>query len=175
MRVVIGEICQAHGEDGEVRVLPVTDFPDRFFELTSVYLSGEAAARAVQRVRRHGKFFLLKLAGIKDEAEAAGLRGRRLELPPDRLVPLPAGHYYLWQIVGLRALSTGGRELGVVKEVLSRPAHDVYVVEKPGGGELLVPATRQVVVAIDLDQGQMTVKLLPGMEDGADEPGAGGG
>jgi len=165
MRVVIGEIGQAHGQDGEVRVLPVTDFPDRFFDLGSVYLSGEAAPRAVERVRRHGKFFLLKLEGIRSEAEAAGLRGKRLELPPDQLVPLPPGHYYLWQIVGLKVLSTGGRELGVVKEVLSRPAHDVYVVEKPGGGELLVPARRQVVVDIDLGRGRLTVELWPGMED----------
>lgn len=165
MRVVIGEICQAHGQDGEVRVLPVTDFPDRFFDLGSVYLSGEAVPRAVGRVRRHGKFFLLKLEGINDGTEAAGLRGRRLELPPDRLVTLPPGHYYLWQIVGLRVLSDNGRELGVVKEVLSRPAHDVYVVEKPGGGELLVPAMRQVVVDVDLVRGLLMVKLVPGMDD----------
>jgi len=165
MRIVIGEICQAHGQDGEVRVLPVTDFPERFLDLSSVYLSGEAEMRVVQGVRRHGRFFLLKLQGVRNEAEAAMLRGRRLELPPDRLVPLPPGHYYLWQIVGLNVLSIAGQKLGVVKEVLSRPAHDVYVVEKPEGGEILVPATRQAVVAIDIGQGHMIVKLLPGMED----------
>lgn len=147
-------------------MLPVTDFPDRFLNLDSVYLSGETTAREVQRVRRHGRFFLLKLEGVKSQLEASRLRGTRLELPPDRLVPLPEGHYYLWQIVGLRARSTGGEDLGVVTEVLSRPANDVYVVKTQDGGELLVPAIREAVVSIDVNQGIMVVRLLPGMGKG---------
>jgi 16S rRNA processing protein RimM len=144
-------------------VLPLTDYPERFHRLDRVWVSGERTARSVQSVREHGRFFLVKLEGIAGEADAARLRGRRLELPERKLVVLPPGHFYLWQIVGLEARTPNGERLGVVTEVLTRPANDVYVVGLDRGGELLVPATREAVAAIDVEAGVLVVNPLPGL------------
>jgi 16S rRNA processing protein RimM len=73
-------------------------------------------------------------------------------------VPLPEGHFYVFQIVGLRARTPDGAVLGSVVDVLRTGSNDVYVVRAPGGAETLVPAVEGVVEAIDLAGGEMIVR-----------------
>ena len=163
-RVAIGEILGAHGIKGELRVAPLTDFPERFYELEQVHLGDENRPRLVQSVRKHDRFFLVKLEGIKSEEEAQRLGGTYFSLPRHLLVDLPEGHFYLWEIEGLKVFGTCGQYLGVVEEVLSRPANDVYLVRSEDGRELLIPALRDVVVEVDVKEGRMVVARGPSLD-----------
>jgi len=80
---------------------------------------------------------------------------------------LDEGEYYLFQLVGLTAVTEEGRELGRVKEVLQTGANDVYVVDTPRG-ELLLPAIQDVVKDVELAAGRLVVHLLPGLMPGED-------
>lgn len=165
--VNIGRVTAPHGVRGEVRVLPLTDFPERFDDLTSVHVEqgGTSRSRHIEALRRHKQFVLIKFSGINHRDEAASLRGALLRVPVAEAHPLPPDTHYVFQLIGLEVYTMEGRELGVVRDVLATGANDVYVVERVGGGpELLIPALRHVVLDIDLEQRRITVQLLPGLE-----------
>ena len=118
--------------------------------------------RTIVSARWQKGMVYLRLAGIEDREGAAELRGRLLAIPESELEPLPEGQYYRFQLIGLAVISTGGEELGSVSDVLSTGANDVYVV-RGDRGELLLPATDEVVREIDLESGRMLVEPLPGL------------
>jgi 16S rRNA processing protein RimM len=104
----------------------------------------------------------LKLAGIDDRTAAEAMRGALVRVPIEQAVELPPGSYFWHEIVGLRVQDTRGRALGTVAEVLATGSNDVYVV-RSAEGELLLPAIKDVVRAIDREHGVMTVELIPGL------------
>jgi len=146
--LIIGRITRPHGLRGEVKVRLETDFPERFGQLRRVLLVpdrqvGAAREAAVESVRPQGDLILLKLAGVDDLEAARALQGAAVAVPWEERMPLPEGTYY-------------------VTEVLRTPAHDVYRVEGEGG-EVLVPATREVVRAVDPQRGEVVVALPEGL------------
>lgn len=172
--VTIGEITAPHGVRGEVRVLPLTDFPERFHGLKRVYLraatKGTTPTRPsgpveVQSARWHKQFVLMKLHGIDGRDEADKLRRALVQVPVAEAHPLPPDTHYVFQLIGLEVYERDGRKLGVVQDVLATGANDVYVVERAEGEkELLIPALRHVVLNIDLERRRIDVQLLPGLE-----------
>lgn len=166
--VAIGEVSAPHGVRGEVRVVPLTDFPERFRRLERVFVrrprQAEPEERTVERTRFHKGFVIVKFEGVDDRNEAETLRRALLQVAPEDVHPLPEGQYYVFDIVGLHVFDEDGREIGVVKDVLFTGANDVYIVRKSDGSELLLPAVKDVVRRIDVDAGRMEVRLLPGLE-----------
>ncbi len=76
--------------------------------------------------------------------------------------PLPEGQYYHHQIIGLKVRTTQGELLGNIIEVISGKSNDNYIVQG-ARGEILIPAIEDVVKAIDLDQGCMTIEAIEGL------------
>lgn len=172
--IAIGRVVSAFGRRGEVKVLPLTDFPERFSVTARVYVGGEAAATpygeglaafGVERSRPHKGAVLLKLSGVDSIGEAEKLRGKLLWVPEEEAWPLPKGHYWVHDVIGLRVFSTDGHPVGRVEEVIRTPANDVYVVRN-GGRETLIPAVKEAVQRIDLEEGVMTVSSSAGMVEG---------
>jgi 16S rRNA processing protein RimM len=159
-RIVVGEVTRPHGVEGAVRVLPVTDFPDRLLRLRRVALvqGGRARTAAVEHAEPAGRFVVMKFAGIDTPEGAVALRGATIEIEAAEAVPLPPGQFYVFQIVGLRARTPAGQTLGQVADVLRTGSNDVYVVRAPGGAETLVPAVEGVIVSIDLAAGEVVVR-----------------
>ncbi len=156
--IAVGRITTAHGVRGQVRVEPLTDDPGRFRRLAAVRLElpdGEQRRAQVESaVVSAGGRILLKLQGCDDRDAAHALRGAYILIPQALAVKLPPGHYFVDDIIGLRVVTVGGDELGVVEEVLRTGANDVYVT-----GRAMIPATREVVRRVDLGAGVMTVDL----------------
>lgn len=156
--IVIGQIVAPHGVRGELRVTPLTDFPDRFTKLKSVLLN-DGSSLQIEGVRNHKQFILLKFRGINTMDEANLMRGKLIHVDRKDLVPLPEGHYYQFEIIGLQVYAETGEYLGKVTDILSTGSNDVYVVEQEGNKPVLIPALKEVVLKIDTKGGQMTVKL----------------
>ncbi|MCO6450339.1 MAG: 16S rRNA processing protein RimM [Caldilineales bacterium] len=160
--IAIGRILAPHGVRGEIKVESMTDFPARFAVGSNLLVEGESRSRAVIQSRPHKEALLLRLAGIDNRTQAELLRDRHLLLPRHEATPLPAGEYYSDEIEGLAVITMDGRPLGNLVEVLWTAANEVYVVDGDYG-EILVPATSEVVQEVDLGRGIMVVKLLPGL------------
>ncbi len=143
----VGQVAGAYGLNGAVKVIPLTDFQDRFDPGASLLLDGHA--RQVEWCRESHPGLVVKLRGIEHRTVAELFRGRYLEVPDEEMRTLEPGRFYHRQVVGLPVVSSSGRDLGVIEEVLERPANDVWV-SKRGAIEHLIPATKDAVVEVDI-------------------------
>ena len=96
----------------------------------------------------------------RDRAEA--LRGRYLFVPTGWAPPPPPGAYWAHEVVGCEVVTSGGRSLGWIREVIRGPANDVWVADG-GEGEVLIPALRDLVTRVDLSARRVEVRELPGL------------
>lgn len=158
--LIVGRVLTSHGIRGEMSVEPLTDDPTRFKKLKRVLLRGREYPVASVRVRPNE--VLLRLEGISTPEEAKRFRGEYLHIEPEDAVQLPEGAYYHFQLIGLRVQTTGGDPLGELSEVIALESNDVYVV-RGERGEVLVPATNDVVREIDLPGQMMTVEPVAGL------------
>ncbi len=163
--LAVARVVAAHGIRGDVRCSLLTDFPERFKRGLRLYVGDERAPHEVERARVDRKGVLLKLSGVDRRDDAETLRGALLCVAEKDAVRLPRGSYFWHDIIGLRVRTTEGRELGKVAEIMETGSADVYVVrpDPPDRGELLLPAIKDVVQKIDLEQGEMTVALIEGL------------
>jgi len=101
---------------------------------------------------------LVKLAGVNDPDVAGTLRGYLLQLPAAEAWPLPPDSFYAFQLYDLPVQTPAGRHLGTVEDLLATGSNDVYVVRTPGGGELLVPAVKSIVLEINPTAGYIQIR-----------------
>lgn len=162
--ITIGQITTAHGSRGEVKVLPLTDFPDRFSLLDQVVveLNGRIEVRRLESARPHKQFVILKLQGIEDPETAQRLRNAQLKISEQQLMPLPDGHYYIFQLLNMEVFTEEGEYLGKIDNIFRTGSNDVYQVLNEGK-ELLIPALKQVVLEIDPVNRRMVIRPLAGM------------
>lgn len=161
-RVVIGKVGAPHGLSGEVRVFPLTDFPDRFRGMKHVYVGEESLA--IAGVRYQNDTILLRFSGYDSREVAAVLTGQLLTVDRAEAVPLKEGEYYTFDIIGLQVEDEEGQVLGKVTDVLQTGSNDVYVVEAAEQAkQILIPALKSVVRRIALREGKMVVRLMEEM------------
>lgn len=153
-RLAVARVLGAKGLAGSVRIEALTDRPERLAAGESVWIEDEAEARTILEAGWGGRVPVLRLEGISDRAAADELAGRYLEAPAE---DLPADTYYWHQLIGLAAVDEAGSDLGEVVEVFRAGENEVYRIEGPGG-ELLIPALRDVVRSIDLAARRMVVR-----------------
>jgi 16S rRNA processing protein RimM len=132
-----------------------------------VYLGAQGRKSRVVSLQPYQARYLLSLEGCETRESAESLRGESMECPLEDLGPLPEGTYFRWQIVGLRAVTDDGGELGEIIEVFSTGANDIYEVQQADGRRVLLPAISSVVREVDLDGGVVRIHLLPGLIDPA--------
>ena len=150
----VGQVAGAYGLEGAVKVMPLTDFQDRFSTGAALVLDG--CERNVEWCRAGQPGLVVKLRGIDNRTMAELFRGRYLEVPDGAGRPLGEGRYYHHQLVGLPVLTGSGQPLGTIAEVLERPANDVWV-SREGEIEHLIPATRDAVIEVNLEAGRVVV------------------
>ena len=164
--VAIGEIGRPHGVRGEVRVIPLTDHPERFANPGACVLWDEARDRRlpcrISRARAHGEALVVALAGYDSPEAVAALTGWLLAVPESEALPAPAGHFYPWQLVGCRVLTEDGRDVGAVLRIEGSAAQDLWVVGG-AGREHLVPAVADIVREVDLGGRRIVIRPPEGL------------
>ena len=163
--VSIGKIGGTHGYKGLLKVLPLTDFPERFGLLKQVYVGQDKNAElmTVESTTAYKGYFLIKFKGIDNKEAAQELTNQYLKVEEKDIYPLPAGQYYHFQLIGLSVFDENNGYLGILNEVLETGANDVYVVRSEQYVEILIPAIKQVISNVDLSENKMLVNLLPGL------------
>ena len=154
-----GKIVNTHGITGEVKVIPWCDEPEFLLDFDTFYLDGSPVK--VLSARVHKNSVLLTLEGISTINDAMKLKDKILWI--DRKdADLPEGRHFIADLMGLevRDASTG-TVLGVITDVLTPPAHEVYVVK--GAQEHLIPAVDEFVLETNVEDGYLWVRLIEGM------------
>ena len=108
---------------------------------------------------------ILKFKEFQNINEVERFRGKSLYVTRENAVKLQKDEYFIADMIGMRVVSTEGEELGTLTDVLQTGANDVYVVEQNGASQLLLPAIKDCIRDIDMEQMVMTVYLMPGLRD----------
>ena len=162
--LAVGRVLRPHGVRGELLLTSLTDFPEHLAEIKTVYLGEPAVAHALTKAHQHRGQLIIRLADISTRDEADAFRGQLVQIQAGSAAPLPAGSYYQHQLIGLAVVSEAGEPLGTLAEILETGANDVYLV-KGGAAELLLPAIKSVIRAIDLPAQTITVRIPDGLLD----------
>lgn len=155
--ITIGKFGAPHGVRGEIRIIPLTDFPNRFKNLRNVIVN-ESQSLTVNSVRYHNQFIIIKFDEFDSMEAVKTLNGKLLKVERKDVPPLAPGEFYSFDIIGLLVKDENENILGNVVEILKTGSNDVYIVEKDNQ-QLLVPALKSVVKNIDIENGCMSVKL----------------
>ena len=163
----VGVISSTHGVRGEVKVFPTTDDPARFEELETVHLDTgkEKLELEIAGVKFFKNMVILKFKGYDSINDVERYRGRDLWITREQAVPLGEDENFVADLIGLAVVTDGGETLGTTKDVMFTGANDVYVVERENGKELLLPAIKDCILDVDLENGVMTVHVLDGLLD----------
>jgi 16S rRNA processing protein RimM len=163
--VTVGQIERPFGVRGEVKVRSLSDVPGRIEGLGRVSLTGrngQTLETSVTHVRRAGDRFILGLSGLTTPEEASLWRGGYLHTIRGAVPTLPDGHYYECDLIGLTVRTDEGRSIGILEEIWNLPGNPVFVLRQ-GEKELLIPAAKELVLAVDLPARMITVRMIDGL------------
>jgi 16S rRNA processing protein RimM len=166
MLITIGRIIKPFGVKGEMKIEPVTDFPERFKKLRRVSLvspSGEELNAEVRSTRfdAGGALYLL-LFGYESPEKARELNGWFIKVPQEQAVPLPEGTYYHFELIGMEVISEAGEKLGTITDIFETGSNDVYVM-KQGRKETYIPATKEIIKQVDRTRKRMVIHVMEGL------------
>ena len=161
----VGVVTTTHGVRGEVKVFPTTDDCARFKKLKNVILDTgrEKLDMEITSVKFFKNLVILKFKGYDNIHDVERFRQAKLLVTRDNVVELAENEYFIADLIGLKASSDEGEDLGEITDVLQTGANDVYVISKEGTPDLLVPAIKDCVVNVDIEAGTIVLHLLDGL------------
>jgi len=177
--IEVGRVSRPHGVGGEVRIIPVSDNPERFAQGSVVHARPERAGLGGSRLQEHMPLTIESVRGdddfpivafreVGDRDGAEALRGHLLEVCSAELPVLAEDEFYPFDLEGLVVRDPRGIRLGRVQEVIESPAHALLAVSLESGGEALVPFVSAAVPDVALAEGYLVIE--PRFLDDADRP-----
>lgn len=164
-RFQVGVITSPHGVRGEVKVFPTTDDPGRFKKLREVILVQNRGEKTVEieQVKFLKQMVILKLKGFDNRNDVEGLRDAALFVPRASAVRLKRDEYFIADLIGLEVRDEQDETIGELRDVLSTGANDVYEIILQDGRELLLPAIRECVLKVSVEEGYIKIHILEGL------------
>lgn len=161
----IGQIVNTFGIKGMVKVKPFTDDIKRFDRLKKVYIEKQKVKEKyeIEEVKYHKEMVLIKFKGIENPEEANLLRNYYLFVNREDEEPLEEGRYYIVDMLGLEVYTDEEMLLGNLEDIFNTGSNDIYVVRDERGKQILLPATKEVIKSVDIENKRMLVHLLPGL------------
>lgn len=161
----VGVITSTHGIRGEVKVFPTTDDPKRFKKLKQVILDTGKEKRdlEVESVKFFKQFVILKFKGIDNIDEVERYKRCPLLVTRDHAVPLQEDEYFIADMIGMQVVTEDGAVFGTLKDVIETGANDVYIIESSEHGEVLVPAIKECILDINIEEQKMQIHLMDGL------------
>lgn len=161
----VGQIVNTFGIKGQVKVKPFTDDLERFEELKSVLVEKgkELIEMQIEEVKYQQTVVLLKLKGIENMDMAEKLKGCYLKIRREDARKLPNDTYFIADLIGLNVYTEDGMLLGKVDDIYNNKSNDIYVIKDELGKQILLPAIKDVIKHIDIENEKITVHLLNGL------------
>lgn len=161
----VGVISSTHGVRGEVKVFPTTDDLKRFKKLKKVILDTgkEQLPLEVESVKFFKQFAILKFKGIDNINDIEKYKGKSLLVDRENAVKLRKDEYFIADMIGIEVFTDDGKEFGILKDVLETGANDVYIIDTSEHKEVLVPAIKQCILDVDIENRKMIIHLLKGL------------
>lgn len=154
----VGQIINTHGVKGEVKVYPLTDDIRRFRKLTEVYIDDEV--KKIKWCKIQPDKVILKLDGIDSIEEAFKLKNKYISIPREEAAQLKENQYFIADIKGCSVFDENKNCLGKVYDVISTRNNDVYWVKRKDMEDLLIPALKDIVLNVDINNNKIVIKAV---------------
>ncbi|MBR1572943.1 MAG: 16S rRNA processing protein RimM [Lachnospiraceae bacterium] len=161
----VGAITSPHGVHGEAKVYPMTDDVKRFKKLKEVYLGDDKRLLHISSVKFFKNMVILKFDEFTTPEEIDKIRKVGLYVTRDMAVKLQKDEYFIADLIGLEVYSDEDKLIGELTDVMQTGANDVYVVKTQSGNEILIPAIKDCILEVSIEESRMLVHLLPGLID----------
>lgn len=163
----IGKVANTHGVKGELKIISLTDDPGRFNKLKWVYVDkkGSMEKYDIEYVKFFKNFVIVKFKGLDDMAIAEGFKGLYLKVDRKNAVKLPKDSYFICDLIGCEVFDEASNKLGILKDILKTGSNDVYIVGEENQEEILIPALKEVVKKISIEERKVIVSLPEGLVD----------
>ena len=163
----IGKIVNTHGLRGEVKIVPWTDAPDVFEDLTVIYIKNKSEYKPlnIESVRYQKNNLIVKFKEYSDINDILQYKNAVLYAERDDLGELPEGVYYIVDLIGLEVFTESGEKIGIIADVFNTGASDIYDVKRDGKKNLLLPVIDEVVKNVDIEGGRVIVNVMEGLDD----------
>lgn len=163
----IGQIVNTFGIKGQVKIVPFTDDITRYDELKEIYVEkkNELKLFQIEQVNYKKNMVILKLKGIETVEEAEKLRNCYLKIDRKNAKKLPKDTYFIVDLLGLDVYTDEGKLLGKVDDIYNAGSSDIYVVKDELGKQILLPAIKDVLKEVDLENQKIIVHLIKGLVD----------
>ena len=161
----VGVITQTHGVRGEVKVFPTTDDPERFLDLKKVLLDTgkEKLSLEIQSVKFFKQFVILKFKGIDNINDIERYKRCPLLVTREDAVDLEEDEFFIADMIGMDVVTEDGEKFGTLKDVMETGANDVYIIESDEHGEVLIPAIKECIIDVDIEEQKMVIHLMDGL------------
>lgn len=163
----IGTITSTHGIRGEVKVYPMTDDNGRFKKLKECFI--EYKNEYIPMTCKSAKFFknmvILGFDGYDNINDIEKYKQCKLFVDRAHAVKLQENEFFIADLIGLTVITEEGKNLGILTEIIPTGANDVYVVTTPHKKEILIPAIKDCIKKINMEEKSMIIKLMKGMEE----------
>ena len=161
----IGQIVNTFGIKGFVKVNPFTDYMERFEELKCVLVvkNKETKEMQIEEVKYQKNVVLIKFKGIEDINMAEKYKGCYIKIKREDARKLPKDTYFIADLIGMKVYDENGNLLGTVNDIYNNKAHDIYVVKDDLGKQILLPAIKDVIKQIDIEEEKIIVHLIDGL------------
>lgn len=164
--VSIGYIAKIFGIKGDVKVIPLTDVPDRYTNLRKVTIqkrSGERKEYSLKGVSAIRGGLRISFTPAITVSEAEEIVGGYITVPEKEVPGLAKDCYYHFEIMDMEVYTGDGRYLGRIAEILSTGSNDVYVVRDQNNKEYMIPAIHDVVKEVDTKAKRMIISVMEGL------------
>ena len=166
-KLQVGIITATHGLKGEVKVYPTKDDPGLFRRLKKVILdNGKVSVDLeIESVKYFKQFVILKFKGLDDIEQVEKYRKASLYVTRDNAVRLKKDEFFIADLIDMKVVNEDGSPLGTLRDVITTGANDVYEVALDEGGTVLIPAIKECILDVDVENAVMRVHLLEGLLD----------
>ena len=166
-KIKIAKIVNAVGLKGEVKVYNYSDDRERFEKLEEIIVSGKTeSVRKILGVRYQGNMVILKLEGVSDRNAAEALKEYDVYITEDDLKELPEDTFYVRDLIGMKVIDDGEYgEIGVLRDVIQNTSQDIYAVRTETGKDVLIPAVKDFIREVDMENRVIRTTLIPGFID----------
>ena len=161
----IGQIVNTFGIKGQVKVVPFTDDINRFDELKEIFVEkkNELKLFQIEQVSYSKNMVILKLKGIENPEEAEKLRNCDLKIDRKNAKKLPEGTYFIADLIGLEVYTDEDILLGKLEDIYNTGSSDIYVIKNDVGKQILLPAIKEVLKQVDLENKKIIVHIIEGL------------
>ena len=159
-KIKIGRIVNAVALRGEVKIYNYSGYRERYEELDRIIIENEEYE--IEKVRYQQEMVILKLSGIDNRNAAEAMKNKDVYITEEDLEELPDDTFYIRDLIGLEVIDDSGR-IGVIKDVLQPSSQDVYVIQTDKNQDLMIPAVKEFVKEVNLEEKYIKVSLIEGM------------